>query len=109
MDHVIARYDDYIMKGAKTTAVRMPQPSGSDAILVRGREFAPRSFYFRPKDFEKHGFTDRCAGCEAIIRGLRIQPHAEHCRRKMEKLLEDNIRVKNAKVRLGDTGQKVRE
>ena len=38
------------------------------------------------QDFEKFGFTDRCPGCSAIIRGLRVQPHTETCRRRMENI-----------------------
>ena len=51
------------------------------------------------KDFDKFGFTDLCPGCSAIIRGLRVQPRAEHCRRRLQKHLETDLRVKNAKVR----------
>ena len=51
------------------------------------------------KDFDKFGFTDWCPGCSAIIRGLRVQPHAEHCRRRLEKHLETDLRVKSAKGR----------
>ena len=61
------------------------------------------------KDLDKFGFTDRCPGCSAIIRGLRVQPHAEHCRRRLEKHLETDLRVKNAKVRLSERNRKVRE
>ena len=40
VDHIVVRYDDYILKGAKTTvAVRMPQQSGSEEIPVRGGLF----------------------------------------------------------------------
>ena len=51
-------------------------------------------------DFEKFGYTDRCGGCSAMLRGIYPQPHAQHCRRRMEKHLEDDVRVKNAKERL---------
>ena len=61
------------------------------------------------KNFDKFCFTDRCRGCSAIIRGLRVQPHAEHCRRRLEKHLENDLRVKNAKVRLSERNRKVRE
>ena len=61
------------------------------------------------KDFDKFGFTDRCPGCSAIIRGLRVQPHAEHCRRRLEKHLETDLKVKNAKVRSSERNRKVRE
>ena len=62
--------------------------------------------HLRKADFEKHGFTDRCGGCSAILRGLNIQPHADHCRRRMEQLLEADVRVRNAKVRLEERSKR---
>ena len=41
---------------------------------------APRivhSAHLRKSDFEKHGFTERCPGCSAILRGLDTQPRSE--------------------------------
>ena len=55
--------------------------------------------HHRKADFEKRGFTDRCPGCTAILRGLHVQPHSQACRR-METKLEKDVRIKNAKVRL---------
>ena len=57
-------------------------------------------------DFEKYGFTDRCGGCSALLRGLHVQPHADHCRKRMERHLEEDIRVENAKVRLEERSRK---
>ena len=65
--------------------------------------------HLRRADFDRFGFTDRCAGCSAMIRGLKPQPHVEHCRRRMESLLEDDSRIKNAKARLSDKGRRMRE
>ena len=61
------------------------------------------------QDFEKFAFTDRCPGCSAIIRGLRVQHHAETCRRRMEKHLEDDLRVKNETLRLSERSRRLRE
>ena len=65
--------------------------------------------HLRKTDFEKYGFTDRCGGCSAIIRGLHIQPHTWQCRERMEKHLENDLRVKNAKIRLGERNRKIKE
>ena len=76
---------------------------------IRARE-NPRIVHrahLRKADFDKYGYTDRCGGCSAILRGLRAQPHAEHCRRRMENHLEEDVRVKNAKVRLGERSRKL--
>ena len=56
--------------------------------------------HLRRTDFDKHGYTDRCPGCSAILRGLHLQPHSQACRERMEKVLDTDIRIKNAKVRL---------
>ena len=61
------------------------------------------------QDFEKFGFTDRCPGCSAIIHGLRVQRAKETCRRRMEKHLEDDLRVKSAKLRLSERSRKLRK
>ena len=50
-------------------------------------------------DFEKFGYTDKCRGCAAKLRGMKPQPHAEHCRKRMEKLLEGDERLDRAKAR----------
>ena len=65
--------------------------------------------HLKKADFEKFGYTDRCGGCSAHLRGLHVQPHADHCRRRMEKHLEEDVRVQNAKVRLGERGKKRKE
>ena len=44
-----------------------------------------------------------------MMRGLKLQPNAEHCRHRLEKLLEDDSRIKNAKARLSDKGRRIRE
>ena len=56
--------------------------------------------HLRRTDFDKHGYTDRCPGCSAILRGLHVQPHSQACRERMEAALGTDIRIKNAKVRL---------
>ena len=56
--------------------------------------------HLRKADFDKHGYTDRCPGCSAILRGLHLQPHSPACRERIEKELSTDIRIKNAKVRL---------
>ncbi len=35
-----------------------------------------------------------------MFRGLHDQPNADHCRRRMEKRLAEDTRIKNAKTRL---------
>ena len=77
-------------------------PGEVEDAVARGAPSIVHRAHLKKKDFETWGYTDRCGGCSSIIRGMRPQPHAEHCRRRMEKLLEEDLRVKNAKVRLDE-------
>jgi hypothetical protein len=43
-----------------------------------------------------------------MIRGLHPQPHAEHCRRRIEKALGDDARLINAKARVEEKGRRIR-
>ena len=60
-EYLTTMYDDYVMKGAKTSvAAGAPRPGIPDGVAptpTRGREFVPRRVYIKPADFEKHGHT----------------------------------------------------
>jgi len=64
--------------------------------------------HLRREDFDKHGYTDRCSGCSAMLRNLKPQPHTSMCRDRMEKILASDIRVKNARARLQERGAKLK-
>ena len=42
-----------------------------------------------------------------MIRGMKVQPHTEQCRRRMEKLLADDARVKNARTRMKEKSREI--
>ena len=75
-------------------------------IKARGDPMVVHRAHLRKADFETHGYTDRCGGCSATLRGLRGQPHADHCRQRMEKQLEDDVRIRNAKTRLEERSRR---
>lgn len=77
-------------------------------ILTNDDQTSARQAYSRKSDFEKHGYTDRCAGCSAILRGTQIQPHSGACQSRMEQLLEGTARVQNAKMRLQERAKRMR-
>ena len=56
VNYLKMHYDDYIMKGAKTSpAAGVPRAGAQEAgthVPVRGREFVPRRIYIKPNDFE---------------------------------------------------------
>ena len=75
------------------------------------RDEAPRitdRAHFRMSDFDKHGYTDRCPGCSAILRGLHVQPHTAECRKRMETAPSSDIRAKNAKARMNERSAKMK-
>ena len=65
--------------------------------------------HLRKADFERFGYTDRCGGCSAILRGLHIQPHTSQCRERIEKQLEGDLRVMNAKARMRERAKRMGE
>ncbi len=102
-DGDIPKFDVKSGPGRKMNEQEVEDIRTSDAPKVVHRA------HLRRGDFDKYGYTDRCAGCSAILRGLRLQPHSEECRKRMEELLDKDIRVKNAKVRLQERANKIKE
>ena len=44
-----------------------------------------------------------------MLRGLHVQPHTAGCRARMEQVLESDIRIKNAKIRMQERGRKIKK
>ncbi len=59
-------------------------------------------------DFDKFGYIDKCGGCSAKLRGMRPQPNAERCCRRMDKLFEGDERLEGVKTRLAASRRKRR-
>ena len=84
---VIARFEDFVLKGAKTTLkVSFPKaPAVQEKQPTRDATIVPRRIYLKPDDFRKHGFTQGCPGC--IFAQTSVGPkrnHSEACRNRME-------------------------
>lgn len=79
--------------GVKSVAGRVLTEQEKQDSLTNGAQKTARQAYLRRTDFEKHGYTGRCAGCSAILRGTQVQPHPGACRRRMEQLREGEARV----------------
>ena len=62
-------------------------------------ERGPHAAHIFKKDFEKHGYTDRCPGCSTILRKMKPQPHSAACRLRMAKAMEGDVRFELAKKR----------
>ena len=72
LEGLVARYEDYMLKGAKTTLpthfpkqiARSPLPASHP---TRGVEIVPWRAYLKPDDFNKHAFTQGCPGCANTV------------------------------------------
>jgi hypothetical protein len=60
-------------------------PGEMEEIKARENPMIVHKAHLKKADFEKFRYTDRCRGCSAMLRGLRAQPHADHCRRRVGK------------------------
>ena len=78
---------------------REGEGQGPRVVFVGRKEKAPREFYIRKEDAEKHGYTRGCGGCSSWHRGLGRQPHNEKCRERFRELMREEARVKNAEAR----------
>ena len=86
---------------------KLTEQEKTEISMNEGPKIVHRA-HLRRADFDKHGYTDRCPGCSALLRGLHVQPHSQVCRDRLETLLDKDIRVKNAKARLQERGTKLK-
>ena len=92
-DYLNIKYDEYILKGAKTRQhVSMPRNIESQEIPTRGREFVPRRLYMMPKDYED---TDSPRAAEDA-RGRRIRSEPAH---RTASSVDSAWRVRSARMR----------
>ena len=64
-------------------------------------EAVPRIMYITKDDVEIHGYTQRCTGCIAILRGTANQAHTEECRKILEGALSGTDKAERAKRKVG--------
>ena len=77
-------------------------PPGEPERMPQGKESTTKRVYITKKDIAKHGVTEGCEGCRAVIRGGETRPHSEECRKRIEKAMaeEGNERWKRADERI---------
>ena len=102
-DGLLPEYDVKAGPGRQLTSEEKEDIKTSQAPKIVHRA------HLRKDDFEMHGYTDRCPGCSAILRGLKTQPHTAQCRSRMEQKLEKDVRIRNAKIRLKEVSQRQRD
>ena len=59
-------------------------------------EKVPRSFQITKEDLGRHGYSDGCPGCKAILRGTARQGHTHGCRRRLETAMANEEKVKKS-------------
>ena len=77
---------------------RAPLATVREMVLSRERSsqcriVPPRAFNTSQEDYQRHGFTQKCPGCRAILLGTTRQKHSEACRQRMA----DEEKVRTAK------------
>ena len=77
--------------------------------IINTKAKAPREFYIKKEDAEKHGYTRGCGGCSSWFRGLGRQPHSEECRERFREIMKEDAKVKNAEERKRDFVEKIEE
>ena len=96
--------DGDIPEDKAVEAEEVPGPSGGGGVVfVNTRARAPREFYIRKADAEKHGYTRGCGGCSSWFRGLGRQPHTEQCRERFRGLMEGDAGLRNFAKRKRNT------
>lgn len=83
----------------RPTTIRWMTPEEKQTgVQPRGEELLrPRRVRLMKEDFFEHGFTVGCQGCKAIINHRAPQSHNEECRKRMEKILEQEPDGKDRK------------
>ena len=54
------------------------------------------------EDFEKYGYSTKCSGCAAMLKGTAHQAHSEACRKRIEVEMKDEVKVKDAKRKMDE-------
>jgi len=65
-------------------------------------EKLPRNASIAKADLEKHGYSARCPGCQAILRGRAHQAHSIGCRKRLEEEMKNDPKVERAKRKFHD-------
>jgi hypothetical protein len=87
--------DDPNADGEKVETVKLSEKQVEEEKEM-ANEAIPRGFTIRVKDVEKHGYSAKCPGCLSIVKGTSRQTHSQACRKRLEELMKDDVRVKKA-------------
>ncbi len=91
--------DGELPEGVPAEEVRQEEGIGNRPMVIQTKNTAPRDFYIKKEDAEKHGYTRGCGGCSSWFKGLGRQPHTEACRERFRGLMREGAKVKNTEIR----------
>jgi len=89
--------------------IQTEQMKPEEAAETKSKIEVPRSFMISKADLEKHGYTAKCPGCKASIRGTGRTGHSVECRERLKKEMDGDAKVKEAKRKEIDFHVKVHE
>jgi hypothetical protein len=68
--------------------MEVPEAMKIDRPEANASEYVPRRVYLRSKEFDEHGFTPGCGGCNAMMKGEKKSiHHSEECRKRMNEAM----------------------
>jgi hypothetical protein len=79
--------EDPKVDGEKPEVVKLT-PDGEQLQREVMRETVPRKVAIAKQDLEEFGYTAKCPGCLAVLRGTTRQGHSQDCRRRMQEELK---------------------
>ena len=82
-----AKEDDPKIDGERFKVTKMTNHE-AEREKVEAEQKAPVRLMIKREDLEKHGFTTRCPGCKAILRGTARQGHSEQCRARLTEAMK---------------------
>ena len=75
---------------------REKDDDGKPDVVYQTNQPAPRDFYIKKTDAERHGYTRGCGGCTSWFKGLSRQLHTADCRERFMGLMKDEAKVRRA-------------
>jgi len=88
--------EDPKVDGEKPEVVKLT-PDGEQLQREVMRETVPRKVAIAKQDLEEFGYTAKCPGCLAVLRGTTRQGHSQDCRRRMQEELKGTPKADAAK------------
>ena len=78
--------------------VRIRAPAMEEPIAAPPElDFKPRRVNIQRRDYQRHGYTDGCAGCDAMATGTAKRPHNPRC---IERMMDELAKTDEGKERI---------